>query len=115
MPIQAKIVYNKLPQVRARFPREVSQIVREQIKVTEGDFKLNIQKYGAIDTSKMINSVDSDMTGEFTGEVVSPAEYSGYVNFGTRFMTARPFASDATVTAESEFPERFRELEGRLG
>jgi HK97 gp10 family phage protein len=113
--ITTQIIYNKLPQVRARFPREVSEIVREQIKVTEDDIKTNIQKYDYIDTGATLNSVQSAMTGQFSGEVTVGTEYAVYGNYGTRYQTARPFASDAAVTGETEFPERFRELEGRLG
>ena len=115
MGITTQVVYNKLSRIRAQFPREVNQIVREQILVTEGDIKINIQKYDYIDTGATLNSVASQMTGEFSGEVTVGTEYAVFGNYGTRFQPARPFASDAAVTAESEFPERFRELEGRLG
>lgn len=115
MGITTQIVYNKLPRIRAQFPREVNQIIREQILVTESDTQVNIQKYNYIDTGATLNSVASRMTGEFSGEVTVGTEYAVFGNFGTRFQPARPFFSDAAVKAESEFPERFRELEGRLG
>lgn len=121
----AKIVYNRFPEIRRRFPREVDQIVREQIKVTEGDVKTNIVKYNAIDTSNMINSVDSHPTGHAQGEVtVSAQSEQGYpyptaVNFGYERVDGvrvpgRPFFSEAIIKAEDEFPERFKELESRL-
>lgn len=121
MGITLDVRYNRMPQIRARFPREVNRIVREQVLVTEADVKTNIAvKYGAVDTGAMLNSTTGRMTGDAEGEVtVSAQSAQGYpypvaVNYGTRFMPGRPFMNDAAAKAESEFPARFRELEALL-
>lgn len=128
--LRLEVKYNRLPEMYDKFPRETDQIVRQQLFVTEDDVKTNIVKYDAIDTSNMINTVASKPDSSGGGEVVSPAEYSAYVNYGYvrggrsflfgavrmggSHVPARPFFSDAVEKARREFPERFRELERRL-
>ena len=111
---------SKLPRVGANLRREVNRSVREQVLTTEGDVSIGIVKYGAVDTGTMLGSVRGEMTGETTGNVSVNAEsadgspYPLYVNFGTRYVPARPFFSDAVEKARTEFPERFKGLAGGL-
>lgn len=115
MTVRMVVRANRCKAVAARFPREVDALVRAQLLQSEADVKENVVKYDVIDTGNLLNSVAGRSTGQARGEVVSGAEYSAYQNFGTRFISGRPFFSDAIETARKEFPERFRELEGRLG
>jgi hypothetical protein len=112
--VKVIIKHNKLPQLAARFPREVNRIVREQVMQTESDVKVNIRKYGAVDTGNMLNSTQGRMEGEHDGVVSVGADYAVHVNYGTRYISGRPFFSDATERARQEFPERFRGLERGL-
>lgn len=114
MGIQTVIRYNHLPRIKRALPSEISAVVREQVFVTEGDIKTNIQTMDYIDTGATLNSTQGHMTGEMSGEVVVGTEYAVYGNYGTRYQAARPFASDAATKAETEFPGRFRSLESRL-
>jgi len=45
-----------------------------------------------------------------TARVYNTAEYSGYVNFGTRFMDARPFMTDAFNEQKVKFKADLQKL-----
>lgn len=115
------VVKNVSKQVAARFPGEIDRIIRAQALQSVDDTMTNIVKYDAIDTGNMLNSPRDHEAGHLAREVTVSAQskqgapYPAFVNYGTRFMPARPFFSDMIATAEKEFPERFRNLEGALG
>jgi hypothetical protein len=118
--VTVEIRNNKLPRLGANFKREVNRRVREQVMQSESDTKVNIVRYGAVDTGTMLGSARGEMTGETEGMVSVNAEsedgypYPQAVNFGTRFMPGRPFFSEMVETARAEFPRRFDDMERGL-
>jgi len=104
---------SKLGRIPTRLKAEVNRGVREQVLATEGDVAINIVKFGAVDTGTMLGSVAGTMTGDVSGQVSVSAEsaegypYPQIVNFGGRFVPARPFFSDAVEQARVDFPRRF--------
>ena len=48
--------------------------------------------------------------GGLTARVYNTAEYSGYVNFGTRLMDARPFMTDAFNEQKEKFKADLKKL-----
>lgn len=110
-----RIVLNKCPRVAARFPGEVSKIVREQVLESEARVKVNATVMDVIDIGTLRASVNGEMTGEFSGLVSVGVEYGIYQDKGTRFISPRPYFSDEQHRAESAFPARFKDLESRLG
>jgi hypothetical protein len=113
--VSVKIIKNRCPQVAARFPRETSQIVREQVLESEARVKTNVVSMDVIDTGNLLGSVQGEMTGEFSGLVSVGAEYAIFQDKGTRYISPRPFFTDETHRAEGTFPDRFKGLEARLG
>lgn len=109
-----RIIRNRCPEVAARFPRETSQIVRAQVLESEARVKINVADRW-IDTGATLNSVKGEMTGEFSGMVSVGTEYAIYGDKGTRFIAPRYFFTDEMHRAEYVFPDRFKELEARLG
>lgn len=111
---------NLCPLVAARFPDAVNKIVREQVFDSEGRVKVNVVSMGVVDTRMLLNSVAGEMTGQFSGEVTVSAQsgqgypYPAAQNFGTVFISPRPFFTDETHRAETVFPARFKALEGML-
>lgn len=56
-------------------------------------------------------SIGLEISGDgFTAEVEPTTEYSPYVNFGTRFMDAQPFVSDAFNDQKEKFKKDMRKL-----
>ena len=115
------VVKNMSKRVAQQLPGEIDRIIRAQALQSVDDTMTNIVKYDAIDTGNMLNSVRDHEAGHLAREVVVSAQaeggapYPAFVNYGTRFMPARPFFSDMIAVAEKEFPDRFIGLEGALG
>lgn len=116
MPIDVTVRVNNFDRIEAALALQLNTAVREQVNVTQRDVQGNIQKYGLIDTGTMLNSVQGQMTGQYAGEVTVSAQsaagfpYPAAQNFGTRYIPASPFFSEAATKAESEFPRRIKQL-----
>lgn len=120
--ITVVVVKNRFPSIAAQLPEIVDRAVRKQVKVSEGNIKVNIAvKYGAVDTGAMLGSTQGKLTGHGQGEVSVSAEseqgypYPAAVNYGTVHMSPRPFFSDEVAKARGEFPRRMAaEIEAAL-
>lgn len=103
---------NNIEKIGLSLSRALAKVVRTQVLATHRDVQTGIQKYGLIDTGLMLNSVRSTMTGPHSGEVSDSAQsgegfpYPAAQNFGTRYIPASPFFSEAVTKAEQEFPPR---------
>lgn len=64
-----------------------------------------------VDTGFLKRSIDLELTdGGLTGKVKATAEYSGYVELGTRFMAAQPYLEPALREVEGPFKEDLERL-----
>lgn len=112
MGFEVTVRENNIPKITAALDQALNRVVREQVFATQRDVQANIQKYGLIDTGMMLNSVQGTMTGQHSGEVTDSAQsgdgfpYPAAQNFGTRYIPASPFFSEAVTKAEQEFPPR---------
>ncbi len=64
----------------------MQQIIQETVQY--------MQSKAPVDTGYMRANVRGRTTGKGSGIIESTAYYSGFVNFGTRYMDAQPFFSD---------------------
>ena len=70
--------------------------IKRVVKGNGAELQTNAQRQASVDTGFMKRSItigieDSGMTAK----IVSTAEYSSYVNYGTRFQTANPFMTNS--------------------
>ena len=91
----------------------VTQAIEIAARNVEKDGKERIAAWPAVDTSATINSIKAQPAGGFTGEnlewrVGPSTEYSAFIEFGTRYMRARPFMVPAL---EDERPRLIKALE----
>jgi HK97 gp10 family phage protein len=77
----------KMCTVMTKVPNDVMQQI-----VTEG--VQYMQAKAPVDTGYMRANISGHVTGGGNAVITSEAYYSGFVNFGTRFMSAQPFFSD---------------------
>ena len=97
-------------QLGARVPKAVEIAARN----VEKGGKQRIAAWPAVDTSATINSIKAQpagglMEGESLAWNVGPStEYSAFIEFGTRYMRARPFMVPAL---EDERPRLIKALE----
>lgn len=97
---------------------KVDSVTQRQLErlaeVGKGLMKQSIQKYHAVDTSSMLNSVERVRSGRYSWEIgPSVEEYPVYVAEGTRFMQARPFHRDSAANLANQ--AQFLDLPIKIG
>ena len=103
---------NEFGPLAKRLGSIIESVIREQIKITEGDVKTNMSQYNYWDTGTASGSTKGEMINPREGMVsVNAQSKEGYPyptagNYGTVHMAPRPFFSDAEATARDEFPRR---------
>jgi hypothetical protein len=103
---------NEFGPLAKRLALIIESVIREQIKVTEGDVKDNMSQYNYWKTGNASNNTKGEMVNPREGMVsVNAQSEDGYPypvagNFGTVYMAPRPFFSDAEAVAREEFPRR---------
>jgi HK97 gp10 family phage protein len=135
--VTAKIVvkYNRLPQIAAKFPEVVRELVQKAARDIEANAKASMegQKHGriytrggvlhqasapgeapAVDTGKLKSSIFTEMVSQFKAVVTASAEYAAMLEFGTRRMAARPFFRPAAEKIAPAFFAALQKLEARL-
>ena len=99
------------PRWRGVGPR-VTQAVELAARNVEKGGKERIAAWPAVDTGDTKGSIEAKPAGGFTGEnlewTIGPStEYSAFIEFGTRYMKARPFMVPAL---EDERPRLIKAL-----
>lgn len=61
----------------------------------ESEAKKNIVSMKAVDTGRLLNSIDHKMVDEDTVKIYSDVKHSSYVELGTHLMAPRPFLRNA--------------------
>ena len=83
-------VTNRLPQAAALIRSRIDQATRKAAFDIEGQAKSNCQQKHIVDTGNLMHSINAH--GDGAGwRVDSPANYSLYIEFGTRYQPARTF------------------------
>lgn len=86
---------------------QVDQAVSQEINRSSLRTEKRAKQLAPWDTGWMSNSIYSWMTQVLRAEVISPADYSIYVEEGTRNMMAQPFMAPAL---KAEYPVLMKNL-----
>ena len=80
------------------------QDVREAVKLNGSEMQKKAMRIAPVDTGFMEGGIMLDLHDRgYTAVVVSTAEYSGYVEYGTRYNYAQPFIRPAFYEQEKKF------------
>ncbi|MDV2602164.1 HK97-gp10 family putative phage morphogenesis protein [Pediococcus acidilactici] len=72
------------------------EAVKKIVKERTANMQVEAQKLAPVDTGNLKRSIRLELLkGGMAGAVISPADYSGYQEFGTRFMAAQPYMGPA--------------------
>lgn len=84
-----------------KIPEKIKQVVAELGQTSKEAMDTNTP----VDTGRLKEGNVLNMTD--TGfELVNEVYYSGYVNYGTRYMTAQPFLEPAMEVASQELEQK---------
>lgn len=78
--------------------------VQNAVKLNTSEMQQKAQRQAPVDTGHLKRSIGVEIKNSgFEGRVDAGAEYAGYVNYGTRYMAARPFMTNAFREQEKQF------------
>jgi len=105
--MSAKLVVkmNKLPSAQANLQSVIDEAGEKYLDEVDTIATGTVP----VDTGKLKNSKERSK-----GRIAWTAEYAGFVNFGTRYQAAQPFASDAAEKALPSLRQALEEVEGKL-
>lgn len=70
--------------------------VKEIVKKHTADMQVEAMRNAPVDTGTLKRNIRlMFLNGGLAGTVLSPVDYSGYQEFGTRFMAAQPYMGPA--------------------
>ena len=114
MSVSVSITFDRFPQIAAKLPVETKAVVVKTAYDVEGRAKGLITSQNAIDTGRLLNSVEAKPIGEFVWEIAPHTEYAIYVEMGTYKMGARPYMIPAGEAAKGPFVQAMTQLLQRL-
>lgn len=103
---------NKFVRSVSQKPVQVQKAVDQELNRSSLRVERRAKKYAAWDTGWMSNTIYSSFVSTLLYEIVSPADYSIYIEEGTRYMMAQPFMRPAL---KEEEPILFRNLRKIVG
>lgn len=77
---------------------QLEKAIDQEIKLSSLRVEKGSKKMAPWDTGWMSNNIYASVVGLMQAEVISPAEYSIFVEMGTRYMFAQPFLFPALQT-----------------
>lgn len=88
-----------------RSSKEIRSQAWKVLKNTAEYGKLRAKYYAPVDTGFLKANIVTDLSDwpGMTTKIHSQAPYSGFVEYGTRFMAAQPFMRPALKDVESQF------------
>lgn len=105
MAIRVIVKMNKLPSTSSALQAAVDDVVDKYISEVDTIATGTVP----VDTGKLKNSKEVSK-----GRIAWTAEYAAHVNYGTRYMAAQPFATDAAEKALPTLIQALSEVEGKL-
>ena len=88
------------------------KIVEKAARDIEANASANVVTMGAVDTGNLLNSIAAEQLTPDRWRVFAGADYAAYVNYGTTFMGARPFFTQAVDRVRPTFRAAMRQLPG---
>ncbi|MEX2805036.1 HK97-gp10 family putative phage morphogenesis protein [Streptococcus sp. H31] len=89
----------KLATAQTMTDKSVHNVVKNATEKT----KANAKEKAPVDTGFMKAHIKTSYPAQKTGEVRSEAGYSGFVEYGTRYMSDQPFMKPALEEAVEEY------------
>jgi HK97 gp10 family phage protein len=85
--------------------------VKDVVRLNTSELQKGTQRNAAVDTGHLKRSIKQEILDNgFTGKVISPVEYAGYVEWGTRYMAAQPHVGPAFHVQKEQFKKDMKRL-----
>lgn len=104
--VVARVVFNRLPELRGQLRQRASQVVRK----AAFDIEARAKQVVPVRTGNLKNSIQTTMESDLTAVVGTAVEYAPYVELGTRKMAPRPYLGPAAEAVRPSFEAAMRSL-----
>lgn len=85
--------------------------VKDTVKLNGSEMQKKAQRNAPVDTGNLKNNIGLEISdGGMTATVESTADYSVYVELGTRLMEAQPYMKPAFEEQKKQFEKDLKEL-----
>jgi HK97 gp10 family phage protein len=92
-------------------PQRTEADVRKVVKANGAGLQQMAMRKAAVDTGFMKRSIGLEIADSgFTATITPAAEYSPYLEYGTRFMSAQPFMRPAFMYQRYQFIKDLQKL-----
>ena len=92
-------------------PQRTEADVRKVVKANGAGLQQMAMRKAAVDTGFMKRSIGLEITNRGLAATITPtAEYSPYLEYGTRFMSAQPFMRPAFMYQRYQFIKDLQKL-----
>lgn len=81
--------------------------VQAVVKTNTLEFEREAKANAPVDTGFLRRGIQSKV-GNLEGRITSTAEYSGYLEYGTRYMVAQPFMKPAYDQVKDQFKAQLK-------
>lgn len=106
MTITTRVVFNNFPAIR----RNMVAMAENATAKAAADMEAGMKTRAAVDTGFLKNSIQARKVGPAHWRVTVGAEYGVYLEYGTRFMGARPFFFPAVAEVGPSFMQVMRRI-----
>lgn len=90
---------------------EVDKAAKRIVRTAGTEMQQKAQRLSPVDTGALKRSIGIEMFNSGLTAVVSPTmDYSAYLEFGTRFMSARPYMRPAFRAVSPKFKKAMKEI-----
>lgn len=93
----------KLQKRMIRTNANLAPLVRKCVQQACVDVQEKTQENAPERTGYLKKNIEVSIIDDYTGEVTAAADYSEYVELGTRFMVPQPFMKPAVEAVKPEF------------
>ena len=106
MNVDVKVDMSNYSNAVAKHPDKIKTVVQIAARNIERDAKQRMTDQDAVDTGATRNSIFvSPGTPSFTQQIGPTTEYAPFIEFGTRYMSARPYMIPALEKERKRFIE----------
>jgi HK97 gp10 family phage protein len=103
-----------MPRVRAQVEAVTVKAVDASLKFGVDEVKRILTPGHGVDTGEMEAGISSRKTGKKSGEIVNPAFYGRFVEYGTAFMGAIPHMRPASRKMAEKFTKQMKSDLGKV-
>lgn len=93
---------------------DVSKLIKKTSLNIEKDAKQNLEDNGSVDTGRLKGSITTNIISTYSSEVGTNVSYAEYVEYGTRYQSAKPYFEPAVKKNEEKFDKELDKILDKL-